>query len=473
MIYLFWYAGNRVCPQAPRYSDSTHAEHSLITILYGRSSEEKGILLPANKSQWHYQQLSTQVVKVSGYKVAPNSRLPTRPISRPGSPFKGSTSSPQSPSQSPVIRPRAKVNSSATIARKPPGSSSVPSTSRITVGAANISRPTSPFKSNATRSNLGLTPASAVKARVTVHTPSKSTDAVSTPSSPESRQRAFTAIGSDVSRSNHDRQRRGSFSLHHTYSSSSLNASHTFTSPVTSPSQLPAVDYPQSGLGPIKVKAKISGLAKSTTDNASSLSFSPSTRPTHSRTRAPSISSSIVTKSASGSPPTSDQQVYPITTGVRAASPYRFATSKHSPPSNQHHYRPFLPSDEQLGNRNKPGLGVKVDPAAIPLPPLSPPTSAVSFSSHSSLSYTSTDSPRSFSTIASRVSPQAHSHKRELSIRSTPDDAANGVVLKADVSVHDDDNLDNDGEAEGKFGSAERKVKAEAKSNRKVRVVYI
>lgn len=428
------------------------------------------MLYPANESESHYRYLPTQVVKVSGYNVAPSSRPPTRPISRPGSPLKGHTSPPSSlPSSG--MRPKAKVNSSAMIARKASGSSSVASTSRITVGNS-MSRPTSPFKSTTVRSNLGLTPASAVKARVTAHTPSKSTDNVSTPSSPESRQRALTAIASDASRSNHDRRRRGSFSLHHTYSSSSLNTSNIFVvSPVTSsPNRSPVVDNPQTGPGAFKIKSKISGLAKSPADNVSSLSPSPSTRPTHSRTRAPSISSSVITKSISASPSAPDQQFYPITTAVRAASPYRFATSKYSPPTNHHHYRPFLPNDEQPGNYNKPSLGAKVDPAAIPLPPLSPPTSALSFSSHSSLSYTSTstDSHRSISTIGSRVNPQARGHKRELSIQSTSDDPANGVIPKMDVSVLSD-SVDGDGEeTDGESGGSERKVKAEAKSNRKV-----
>ena len=304
-----------------------------------------------------------------------------------------------------------------------------------------------------------------MKARVTVHSPAKSTA-----SPPDSRQRAFTAVASDVSQANDERRRSGSFSLNRRLSYSSLGTSNLIPSATSSPSQspvLPQNHFPsQTGLGPIKVKSKISGLAKPA-DSPLVPSLS-STRVTH---RVPSVSASHIQVSKPPSPAPTEHQIYPITTPIPTANPYRFATTRHSPPNNQHHhYQPFLSNDDHAINYNRQTSGPTVDPTVIPLPPLSPPTSAVSFSSHSSLSYnteTSAESPRTFSALGSPVSRPLQGHLRGSSVRSTSGSLVDGGIRRVDVSGTNDSqevNVDTDGDSE----APEHKVKAEAKSNRKV-----
>lgn len=357
-----------------------------------------------------------------------------------------------SPSPS-SFRPKAKINSSATIGRKPSSSSSIVSANGSTASTTGTPRSRSPFKSN-----VGLTPTSAVKARVTIHQNPKSNTITS---SPEPRQRSFTAVASDASEANHERQRSGSFSFHHEFSSSSLGISPT--SPTTSSSS----QNPQLGLQPIKVKSKVSRLAKSNSaDTTSPVSPLSSPRLTHSRSRVPSISASHIQFSKPPSPAPPEQQFYPITTAVPAASPYRFVTTRQN--NNQHHrYQPILPNDDHFVTHSKRS---QADPTVIPLPPQSPPTSALSFSSHSSLSYnteTSAENLRTFSALGLRTNQQRQGHGRALSVRSSLDGPVDGAIPRVDLPMNQDDHFEG-GETEDDSEGSERKVKAEAKTNRKV-----
>ena len=319
-----------------------------------------------------------------------------------------------------------------------------------------------------------------MKARVTVRPPSKSKVPASTPASPEPRQRALTALASEVSHLGPDRRRNGSFSLHHQFSSSSLSTSRTaLISPdLSPPSQSPIHnqnDFPsQEGLRPIKVKAKVSGLAKSNAADTSPVSPTlslPPTRLTHTRSYV-SASHIQIPKPPSPAPP--ENQFYPITTAVPSASPYRFASTRHSPPNHQHQYRPFLPSEDSFIGYGRPTFTPKTDLTSIALPPQSPPTSTVSFSSHSSLSYNteaSADLPRKFSTFGrSKQQPQAHT--RRSSVLSVPDGHTNGMIARVDAPFSRD-NQEVDGETDGDSDGSEHKVKAEAKSNRKVFHCYL
>jgi hypothetical protein len=179
-----------------------------------------------------------------------------------------------------------------------------------------------------------------------------------------------------------------------------------------------------------------------------------------------------LTSSPTSPPPTF--QIYPITTAAPAANPHRFtqlrppsvripATSTFQSLSSPQNDRP-----SRLDNNNNNNILVaKVDPTFIPLPPLSPPASSLSFSSKSSLSHSST-SHTAGSTADSRLSPvinQSQNGNAEH-LRSTLDDT---LIMYTSVNSGDDGDSGHDRETDGEFGDNEdRKVKAEAKSNRKV-----
>ncbi|KAI9462417.1 hypothetical protein BJY52DRAFT_146547 [Lactarius psammicola] len=288
------------------------------------------------------------------------------PPSRPQSPFKAKPPHPPSSLLSePAFRPKAKVSNGAAIAVE--RSSSSPGTPSSTVKS--ITRPSSPFK----QTPLGLARAhSSTRSAVDAHTsrPKALHAAHELP-----RQRSLTSTAEASSA----RARRGSGSFQPTSSAStSLDGpSSTATSP------------------PIRVKAKVSSFAKS---NGSSVPPTPlnslrpssppyaTTRPIETRPRAPSVIDFGGFISAPPSPTTSGVPIaiHPITTATSAANSHRYVSrivpnpimtrfQSLSPPSN----RDF---DNDLHFRVTP----KVDPAAIPLPPQSPPVSTLSFSSQSS-----------------------------------------------------------------------------------------
>lgn len=203
-----------------------------------------------------------------------------------------------------------------------------------------------------------------------------------------------------------------------------------------------------------RVKAKVSSLAKT----ESSSPNLPSVRAESLRTRSPSAGPALSMRSTPPHPP---EPFYPITTATPAANPHRYAPARPSPPA-------F--ADSRHTNHNwQPQYGM-IDPASIPLPATSPPSSTLSFSSRSSASRSSV----SYATDSERDSPV---------IASTPlNNIGNGAmtgtslrnVLDNLVQFNDygDEHLSPTSTGgrgyEHRHKSEEHKIKAEAKSNRKV-----
>ncbi|KAF9469834.1 hypothetical protein BDZ94DRAFT_33931 [Collybia nuda] len=430
--------------------------------------------------------LKRKVTVKFGYNDS-SSRPPSRTnlSSRPPSPTKSVSS--QSPITSPVIRARAKVNTSATpaSARKPANSVSNPhvsSSTRSTVSTSSrpgtsatvTPRPTSPTKPPPRVRAGAPSPTFQPKARPTVRSHLRPTtpQPQPPPTTPELRLRSLTSASSDVGRfTPASRSRHGSVSLNHAVSFSSLQGSNlssgSHSPPLRPTDTLAYSDNEGRHSPPVRIKAKISGLAKSAGD---SLSPPPNgslhtTARVQSRTRAPSTSSSVsmsVTP-ASAVPPS----FYPITTATPAANPHRFATSRASPPQTANHYfQPFhQPHDDLYANRNKPNGKAKVDPTTIPLPATSPPASAVSFSSRSSVSRSS----------ASYVTESVDSHDSvptlqrhdDVQLRATLDNLMRYSEMNSREESYSGDS-GQDRETDGELNTTERKVKAEAKSIRKI-----
>ena len=302
--------------------------------------------------------------------------------------------------------------------------------------------------------------------------PRSQTPSVSAPVTPELRTRSFTTSS-------------GSSSLHHVVSFSSfqpsakstVSTSHRLAS---SKSVVGLSDRDREGASsPVKrIRSKVTTMAKSqseSTTRATTPPLQPSTRSASFHTRSPS-SSHMRSPSMTMSPPTSPPPTYqinPITTAVPAANPYRFTQSR--PPTVRN---PAASTFQSLSSPNdRPSrldnniVVAKVDPTFIPLPPHSPPTSALSFSSKSSsLSYSSashtagsTDSP------LSPVIKQSQNGNAEH-LRSTLD----SLVMYTSGNSGDDGDSGHDRETDGEIGNNEdRKVKAEAKSNRKVGFMFL
>ena len=271
---------------------------------------------------------------------------------------------------------------------------------------------------------------------------------VSAPVTPELRNRAFTT---------------SSASLHHVASFSSFQSSvksNVSTTRRLAPSKsvvgLSDQDREEAGSPVVRIRSKVTTMAKSQSESIArtiSPPLHPSTRPASSHTRSPSLAS------LSTSPP-SIHQIYPITTAIPAANPHRFTQSRPAV-RNSVQSSPLNDRPPRLGN----SIVTKVDPVFIPLPPYSPPTSAVSFSSRSSLSQSSASHPAE--PTDSRLSPvtkQVQNGNAEH-LRSTLD----SLVMYTSTNSGDDGDSGHDRETDGEIGSNEdRKVKAEAKSNRKV-----
>ncbi len=206
-----------------------------------------------------------------------------------------------------------------------------------------------------------------------------------------------------------------------------------------------------------RIKSRITKLVKHGDSLSPSPPSHPSSRPANGRTRAPSMSSSNLSlSSANTSSTTPEYNFYPITTGSPAANPYRYGSgrARASPPAH-HSYQPF-PRDDAHVNHN---ITAKVDPATIPLPPISPPTSAISFSSRSS---------------ASRSS-----HPDSGDSATSPNGAPNASNLRSALdtlmqfSTTEDDFSDDSSHGRGTDVEDEtRKVRADAKTNRKVATLF-
>jgi hypothetical protein len=375
------------------------------------------------------------------------------------------------------FKPKARVNVSS-LARNNAKPSSVVSTSSRLNNTART--PTSTVSSRNDRpiaTPLRTTVSSSSKPMLKgVHASLKPPGAQSVPTTPILGHKGVSALSAAESTSSgfdRLRPRTSSVSLQRSASISSLNSVRGPGSSrgvdVSPPSSvLSGVDTPSHG-GGFKIKAKVTGLAK----NLESLS--PGGAEPFPRARAPSMSSSGLSglSSSSSPPPSTPPTFYPITTATPAANPHRFLTTRinHSNQTHHHHYQPFISSSRDDSSsrsttaastyggtygkysgtgtpiaRVSPGsskrCSVDIDPATIPLPPHSPPTSALSFSSKSSVSQQSS---------ASRVVHDDHDS-------DSTNQSTSGLGMRSTHSTTTGDELDGE----------ERKHRAEAKTNRKV-----
>ncbi|RDB29235.1 hypothetical protein Hypma_015858 [Hypsizygus marmoreus] len=399
-------------------------------------------------------------VKLTYTEPSPSRPTTQSSIPRPTSPVKFNAIDAPVP-----IRPRAKV--SATARR--------PATAR---DATTTPRPASPTKPPPrVRAGGTLSPTYQPKPRPTIRSNVTGPPVVrSVPSTPLLRHHRSQASGSDIDRFGPEQQQRprqGSVSLHHAMSVGSLQGSSTVSSG-SSHSPPPLSDHERSHSPSIRIKAKVSGVAKQTTESLSqpaSRPIVPSTRTATSRARTASVSSNV---SNSASPPSSSKPpiFYPITTATPAANPHRFATTRTSPSQTAHHYyQPFQqpqPQDDSRVTYTRQNGFAKVDPATIPLPPTSPPASAVSFSSRSSVSRSSVSYVAE--SVDSRASTQLSSQNGDSDrLRNTLD---NLMRYTTEIASREDTHSGDSGhdrETDGEpVDAAERKLKAEAKSNRKI-----
>ncbi|KAG2022880.1 hypothetical protein CC2G_000599 [Coprinopsis cinerea AmutBmut pab1-1] len=371
--------------------------------------------------------------KVSSTATVVSSRPPSRTNSpRPPSPVKFSQSSNGSSVVSSAFKPKAKVNSSANVIRRSP--SVVSNTPTATPRAG------SPTKfTRAQNGTLSPTFTPRVAASNVSRPNGRPQTPVSAPGTPETRTRSL-AGGSEVGRPSPMRPREGSGSqLHHAVSFSSLKQA---TTPNTSPTQS------------LRIRSKVSNISK-TAENSP---LSPTAAPGPPlRLRSPSSASNL--SSTTNAPP---QQFYPITTAVPAANPHRYGQMRPSPP--HHAYTPPVSSaasDLQPNTSPKPSrprfnstARVDFNAANVISPPVpaSPPISAVSFSSRSSISVAST----------SRTDDRRDSGATELPPSmgtGSPQHQRHGS--SASVNLSDD-------QPQSPEVDEHHQVRAEAKSNRKI-----
>ncbi|KAF8215888.1 hypothetical protein K438DRAFT_1748751 [Mycena galopus ATCC 62051] len=363
-------------------------------------------------------------------------------VSRSPSPYKN-----YPPAPSPTFRPKAKVNSSATpnpTARK---ATSVVSSSVVSRTASVRSSATT----SSSRTGASLTPRSG--------SPSKQP-------SPLPRPRAAITRGLTAKVAPQESSRRGSLTGPSGYASPSPASS----SPVLVSEILDLSDEQESPMPSPRITAKLSRR------NSSDLSLPPSSPPlppsslrVQHRPRVPSISSNA---SSSSSP------FYSANAATPAANPHRFPSARPSPPSSNvgNFYQPF-PRDDTNGPKYPRVNGfAKVDPTAIPLPPHSPPASTVSFSSRSSRSHSSVSyATESGTSQLSAPLPSSNSAHRDAGMRSGLENlmqlsdmfptAENG---EDDYDSGDDDSQDAVRDEQFRASTFERKVRAEAKSVRKI-----
>lgn len=354
-------------------------------------------------------------------------------VPRSPSPYKNSAA------PSPTFRPKAKVNTSAT-------SSLVARKATSVVSSSVVSRTPSVRSAASTRTGTSLTPRSG--------SPSKQPLPVPRPRAAITR--GLTAkVGGQESR-------RGSL----TGSASPSIAS----SPLLVSEILDLSDDDEPTHSP-RITAKLSRR------NSSELPPSPPLPPHSSltggslraqshRPRVPSISSNA---SSSSSP------FYSASSVASAANPHRFPSARANPPSNAgNYYQPF-PRDDPKPYPRVNGFAhatAKVDPTAIPLPPHSPPTSNVSYSSRSSRSPSSVSYANESGTSQLSV-PRPGSSGAGDSMRAGLENLMqlSEMLPTAEDGEEDADDSDEDEDEEDQLRAStfERKVRAEAKSVRKVR----
>jgi hypothetical protein len=361
------------------------------------------------------------------------------PHSRPSSPFK--TKSLSSMRTEPSPRVKAKVSSSATIVVGRSTSSSTSNTENSIVNVKSTTRPPSPSRGHTRKPSSSR---SAVDVQLSRPKASLSPHELS-------RQRSLTSA-LDASFAG---ARRSGGSFHPT--------------PPLSPSARLAPENASNASPTVRVKAKVSSVAKSFGLNISPSSPSTShpssppyatTRPTESRPRATSIADLSIFDIK---PPLSAVSavpvvVHPITTPTFAANPHRYAPRIIPSHTASTRFQSLSP----LSNRD-PDNGVlhvrvssKVDPAAIPLPPQSPPTSTLSFSSQSSKD-------TQCSSVSGSTVPTLNSHLQDTTLSATSDvlddiSDPNSPRHSLGTPVACADHLED----------PDRKIQAEAKTNRKV-----
>ncbi|KDQ63242.1 hypothetical protein JAAARDRAFT_53468 [Jaapia argillacea MUCL 33604] len=425
----------------------------------------------------------------------PVSRDGATPVSRPASPTKFRTI--PSPTLTPTnaIRPKAKVNSSATVLPRKlsatMSTSSMSSVGRPQSVPSIPPRATSPFKpSQGTNGSVSPT-LGPVKARVTARAPLRPA-IQSTPASPASSNYGPTSphLKPSPSPSPPSPTRTRQPSLSHSVSFGALNYRPP-SSPLSQASDIPPVpQLPPSlrdsppGSGGVRIKSKVTGLVKAGLPSTPRpQSPYATTRTVQPRPRAPSISTiyQLSGSTPPSAPPT--QSIYPITTCAPTANPHRYTPAR--PPQYQTFPPPPPPPAEKLANDSRNGytsVVAKVNPESIPLPPQSPPMSAVSFSSRSSTSrssisyHTRKTSSSTAPTLNSHVNGlglvtdggdvDRHSHSSSGS-RSTST-SRGGSSLDGDSSDVSRRRSSRETHRDSAVNDAERKMKAEAKSNRKI-----
>ncbi|KAI6031443.1 hypothetical protein BKA83DRAFT_387845 [Pisolithus microcarpus] len=149
-----------------------------------------------------------------------------------------------------------------------------------------------------------------------------------------------------------------------------------------------------------------------------------------------------------GSSPPTNTTFYPITTAAPAANPYRYGVPRpvQSPVRN---HQVSAPTQDTPPKRLPPFP--KVDPASIPLPPHSPPISALSLSSKSSVSHVSETSV-SLEGNASITTVGSHGRARSVDWRGAASPFAAHASIVPGTAPDD----------------SERHLRAEAKTNRKI-----
>ncbi|TFK77425.1 hypothetical protein BDN72DRAFT_42473 [Pluteus cervinus] len=399
----------------------------------------------------------------------------SRPNSRPPSPIRHQVSTDGSETSRP-FRPRAKVNSSANIVtnRKP---SYVSTTSRPSRNGQEVPspvstpRPRSPARASPQPRNGGpLSPPIQPKLRNVIQSNLRPRTPDSSPTTPENRHRSFTATTplSETAKIYDPRPRQPSLSLHHAISFSSFSNSRPASPALSIGPEGPSFEDTSPSTG-VRITSRVS-VVKSISE---SLAPSPTQPPlpmarTGSlRHRAPSASSTTSsgpsTLSSTNQPL---QAFYPITTAAPAANPYRFQPSRPIVRTASSTYTPQYRDDLHHTSYTRPIA--KVDPASIPLPPQSPPASAVSYSSRSSVSRSSL----SQGTADSGESQDSSTHQNGHPPLNGNFSSAIDTLLQfsstveprdADISEDSDDDVDVNVDT-----IHERKVKAAAKSNRKI-----
>ncbi|EPQ60450.1 hypothetical protein GLOTRDRAFT_135128 [Gloeophyllum trabeum ATCC 11539] len=390
--------------------------------------------------------------KIMGKVEYPRPTSRNANVSRPASPSKFLAQPTPAPGPSNMLRPKAKVNSTASI--RPRKMSTAVSTTSVASAMSRVNsghppRAASPFKPPGGTNGATSAP-TRPQARITVRPPSKSV-AASPDASPDSRRSPAvrSEVGAPVMR-----RRHGSLSIHHSPTASSLGvpSSASPSSPISDTQPLVADSLDALLVSNVRIKSKVSNTLKAslqanTQPSSPSLSASPpyaTTRPFRPRSRPPSISSICLDSPTQAPPkPQGAVNIYPITTCIPAANPHRYAPPRPPP----HH-------------------GADAE-AHVPLPQ-SPPTSNLSFSSKSS---TSRSSVSGHTRASSSTEPTSTSRLNGLGITEGGKEPFPTSQISREPSYEDDSGDDDDSSVDDEdydSDDPDKKRKAEAKSIRKI-----